>query len=50
MENEKVQKKEVKKQEEKWEEYEALQDEYEDEIFYDERERKHFGKHRHYDY
>ena len=45
--------KQVKKQKEnldKWEEYEYLQDEYEDEIFYDERERRHYGKHRSYDY
>ena len=34
----------------KWEEYEYLQDEYEDEIFYDNKERRHYGKHRSYDY
>ena len=39
-----------KKELDKWEEYEYLQDEYEDEIFYDDRERRYYGKHRNYDY
>jgi hypothetical protein len=39
-----------KKELDKWEEYEYLQDEYEDEIFYDDKERRYYGKHRSYDY